>query len=182
IPPFGRSTIRRINKHVSAMKNLAARDYEDFLQVSLPVFEGLFPAHDKEIRKLLFDLNSVHSFAKLRLHSDFSLNMLDNFITELGKSLRTFQKKVSPHYKTKELPKETSSRQRRRTAAAQRKGKQKANQNEENEPKLKLFNLSTYKIHVLGYYVRFIRFVGTTDGYTTQTVFLKYSLISLTLI
>lgn len=33
IPTFGRSTIRKIRKNVSAMKNLAARDYEDFLQV-----------------------------------------------------------------------------------------------------------------------------------------------------
>ncbi|KAJ3768980.1 hypothetical protein FB446DRAFT_813657 [Lentinula raphanica] len=160
IPPFGRNTIRRINKNVS-----------------IPVFEGLFPAHDAEIRKLLFDLSSVHGFAKLRLHSDLSLEMLDDHITELGRSLRTFQKKVSPSYKTKELPKETSSRQRRKTAnksasSTSRKGKQKAGNNDHgnsSEPKPKLFNLSTYKIHVLGYYVRFIRRVGTTDGYTTQT-------------
>ncbi|KAE9387585.1 hypothetical protein BT96DRAFT_754078, partial [Gymnopus androsaceus JB14] len=32
IPTFGRSTIRKICKNVSDMKNVAARDYEDYLQ------------------------------------------------------------------------------------------------------------------------------------------------------
>ncbi len=33
VPRFGRSTIRRITENTSALKKLAARDYEDFLQV-----------------------------------------------------------------------------------------------------------------------------------------------------
>ncbi len=33
VPPFGRSTIRRITRNVSEMKQLAARDFEDILQV-----------------------------------------------------------------------------------------------------------------------------------------------------
>ena len=36
IPRFGRSTIRRFSNDVSAMKKLAARDFEDLLQVGLP--------------------------------------------------------------------------------------------------------------------------------------------------
>ncbi len=34
IPTFGRDTIRRFDKNASAMKKLAARDWEDILQVS----------------------------------------------------------------------------------------------------------------------------------------------------
>ena len=34
VPTFGRSTIRKFTENVSAMKKLAARDYEDLLQVS----------------------------------------------------------------------------------------------------------------------------------------------------
>ena len=33
VPTFGRSTIRRFTENASAMKKLAARDYEDLLQV-----------------------------------------------------------------------------------------------------------------------------------------------------
>lgn len=35
VPPFGRSTIRKFHNNASAMKKLAARDFEDLLQVSL---------------------------------------------------------------------------------------------------------------------------------------------------
>lgn len=35
IAPFGRDTIRRFHDNVSEMKKLAARDFEDLLQVSL---------------------------------------------------------------------------------------------------------------------------------------------------
>lgn len=33
VPTFGRSTIRRMSENTSALKQLAARNYEDFLQV-----------------------------------------------------------------------------------------------------------------------------------------------------
>ncbi|KAK7442067.1 hypothetical protein VKT23_016343 [Stygiomarasmius scandens] len=175
IPPFGHDTIRKIQKNVSAMKRMAARDYEDYLQVSMPVFEGLFPDHEKEILDLLFDLNAFHSFAKLRLHSDTSLSMLDDYTTNLGKSLRAFEK-LSAHYDTKELPKEVETHQKRKTNkkkkdAAKGKGKRKANDDSEviaTSANVKRFNLRTYKIHALGHYVHFIRLFGTTDNYSTQ--------------
>lgn len=34
MPTFGRGTIRRFHTNASAMKKLAARDFEDLLQVS----------------------------------------------------------------------------------------------------------------------------------------------------
>jgi hypothetical protein len=34
VPTFGRYTIRRFHNNVSEMKKLAARDFEDILQVS----------------------------------------------------------------------------------------------------------------------------------------------------
>jgi len=142
----------------------------------MPVFEGLFPDHDRDIQDLLFDLNAFHSFAKLRLHSDTSLDTLDNYTTNLGKSLRAFQK-LSTHYKTEELPKEVETRQKRKAnkkkkAAAKGKGKRKADDAsiEPTTANAKQFNLCTYKIHALGHYVRFIRLFGTTDSYSTQIV------------
>jgi hypothetical protein len=35
VPTFGRDTIRRFHKNASAMKKLAARDFEDLLQVCI---------------------------------------------------------------------------------------------------------------------------------------------------
>lgn len=37
VPSFGRSTIRKFHNNASAMKKLAARDFEDLLQVNLAV-------------------------------------------------------------------------------------------------------------------------------------------------
>jgi hypothetical protein len=39
IPSFGRATIRRFSHDVTAMKKLAAHDYEDILQVSGVAFK-----------------------------------------------------------------------------------------------------------------------------------------------
>ncbi|KAF5389068.1 hypothetical protein D9757_004995 [Collybiopsis confluens] len=168
IPTFGRDTIRKINKNVSLMQNLAARDYEDFLQVSLPVFEGLFGTHNKNVQHLLFDLNAVHSFAKLRLHSDPTLDVLDRHTSQLGKSLRVFKNHVCPAFSTKELAKEAGARQRRQAKDQQKRGSTLRSKKAAQTPNKKVFSLSTYKIHALGSYARFIRMFGTTDSYSTQ--------------
>jgi hypothetical protein len=41
ISPFGRDTIRKFSINASAMKKLAARDYEDLLQVGNPLFNEI---------------------------------------------------------------------------------------------------------------------------------------------
>ncbi|KAF5351441.1 hypothetical protein D9758_013515 [Tetrapyrgos nigripes] len=181
VPPFGRDTIRRIQNNASAMKQMAARDFEDLLQISLPVFEGLVPDHEKDIQDLLFDMAALHCLAKFRLHSDTTLQMLDNATTELGRSLRKFEEKVCKSYGTKELPKETAARGRKKANAVEKekgrsakgKGKQKAT-GEEDETvtspgaRQRTFSLDTYKIHAIGYYATFIPRVGATDSYSTQ--------------
>ncbi len=42
VPSFGRSTICKFHNNASAMKKLAARDFEDLLQVVLPFFFNSF--------------------------------------------------------------------------------------------------------------------------------------------
>jgi hypothetical protein len=37
VPPFGRATIRRFSANTSEMSNMAARNFEDLLQVCLQV-------------------------------------------------------------------------------------------------------------------------------------------------
>ncbi|KAK7434388.1 hypothetical protein VKT23_020234 [Stygiomarasmius scandens] len=168
VPTFGRDTIWKIRNNASAMKHLAAWEFEDMLQISIPVFEGLVLEHNQQILDLLFNPCIFHCLAKFRLHSDDSLRMLDERTIELGRSLCSFDDKVCKVYDTKEILKETAARGRQNAKKANegdRKGKQKATN---GEPTCKLFNLCTYKIHALGHYIQFIRLYGTTDNYTTQ--------------
>lgn len=131
-----------------------------------------------------------HSLAKLRLHTDDTLDHLDKLTTALGEQLRTFQKKTCSAFQTTELPRETRARNRQQARRATQKGKRStkssrshANPEDEETPvpdiatsqsksgrKSKVFNLHTYKNHSLGDYVEMIRKYGTTDSYNTELV------------
>ncbi|KAG1901203.1 uncharacterized protein F5891DRAFT_1187899 [Suillus fuscotomentosus] len=67
-------------------------------------------------------------------------------------------------FDTVELPKEKAARQRR---VAQRAGPNSI-PSESSGPRVKVFNLSTYKFHAMGDYLRTIKLFGTTDSFTTQ--------------
>jgi len=133
---------------------------------------------------LLFELATWHSLAKLRLHTERTLDYLDTSTTHLGWFLRKFSRETKKVYLTKELPSEEAARGRRHAAKVAKaatgsiptgdqaatanpnpKGKEKVDQT-----KLRYLNLSTYKLHALGDYVQSIRQFGTTDNYTTQVV------------
>lgn len=88
----------------------------------MPVFEGLMPEPDNSIiRTMLFDLNCWLAFAKLRLHTEETLQLFEQAITNLGNSVRHFQKTTCTRYVTTELPQELAARGRReaRLATAQ---------------------------------------------------------------
>ncbi|KAG2053011.1 hypothetical protein BDR06DRAFT_491243 [Suillus hirtellus] len=66
VPLFGPATIRRFSSNTSKMSNMATRNFEDLLQCSIPVFDGLFPdAHNKIVIGLLFTMSHWHGLAKL---------------------------------------------------------------------------------------------------------------------
>ncbi|KZP03474.1 hypothetical protein FIBSPDRAFT_693271, partial [Athelia psychrophila] len=78
VPSFGRDTIRRFSSNVSELKCLAARDYEDLLQCAIPVLDGLLPEpYNTEILTLIFICSHWHALAKLRMHTDCTLKLLD---------------------------------------------------------------------------------------------------------
>ncbi|CAK5265668.1 unnamed protein product [Mycena citricolor] len=173
IPRFGRDTIRRFATNASEMKKLSARDFEDLLLCSIPVFEGLFPDEEdnKRVMKLLYCMAEWHSFAKLRMHTDSTLAHLEARTTELGRLMRQFQSKTCSKYATTELPREAAARARQEQRQAQAKAES------DSTPSLtrkkcarnkKGLNLHTYKWHSLGDYVMFIRLFGPTDNYSTQ--------------
>lgn len=171
------------------MKKLAARDFEDLLQCSLPVFEGLFEEpHNKIILDLLFSLAIWHSLAKLRMHNDSTLKHFEDETQTIGKQLRHFKQTTCSAFRTRELPSEVRKRGRKAlkkaatagivpsatNSATEELGESTACNRVENkpgdEPRLKELNLNTVKIHTLGEYVSHIRQFGTTDSYSTQIV------------
>ncbi|KAJ8503450.1 hypothetical protein ONZ45_g10851 [Pleurotus djamor] len=181
VPLFGESTIRRFSNNASAMKKLAARDFEDLLQCSLPVFEGLLDdeGHDDEIQRLLYTFAEWHVLAKLRLHTEETLAALDHATQEIGRQLRRFENGLCNHYNTTELPSEEAARNRRRktkgavSMASGKRTKQPAKKKKGDDattigPKVKKFNMKTYKFHSMGDYTSAIQHFGTTDSYSTQ--------------
>ncbi|KAG6906099.1 hypothetical protein DXG01_015940 [Tephrocybe rancida] len=180
IPTFGCDTIRKFSNDTAAMKKLAACDYEDILQCAIPTFEGLLPEpHNTILIKLLFELATWHGLAKLKMHTDSTLQDLDSSLTRLGNDLRHFKKVTCANYVTRELPGEVAARGRRSAAlAAARKvptskpAQGRIESTKETAPKKKsrvrTFNLSTVKLHGMGDYPDTIRDHGMTDNYSTQ--------------
>ncbi|KAH7904506.1 hypothetical protein BJ138DRAFT_1019068 [Hygrophoropsis aurantiaca] len=184
VPTFGNGTIRRFAKNTSELKKLAARDFEDLLQCAIPVFDSLFPGkHNRTISRLLFVFAHWHSLAKLRIHTDYTLAILENVTRSLGQLLRDFQQKTCPAFHTQELKREADARKRRGQKQDSRLGKQPplslAHPVEEPSGSTtqtttaparrpKVFTLDTYKVHALGDYVECIRRYGTTDSYSTE--------------
>lgn len=124
------------------------------------------PCHDVTVQSLLYRFAQWHALAKLRLHSQSTLSLFENTFKILSKQLRAFRDLTCTAFATVELPKEKVARQRR---FAQHVGSHNS-PSEPAGPKVKKFNLSTYKFHAMGDYMRTIRLFGTTDSYTTQIV------------
>ena len=117
------------------------------------------------VMTLLYRTAEWHAFAKLRLHTESTLQHLDSLTRDLGKLMRQFRDTTFSTFATFELPREKGARQRRQ---ASNKGKETAADSPGSN--LKNLNLFTYKWHALGDYVRTIRLFGGTDGFSTQVV------------
>ncbi|KAJ3496344.1 hypothetical protein NMY22_g19825 [Coprinellus aureogranulatus] len=114
IPSFGKETIRQFGVNASSMSRRAARDYEDLLQCAVPAFEMLLVQEDNlELMNLLYICAQWHALAKLRLHNDYTLDLLQYTTVRLGAQMRVFDRDVCSHYDTKELQKEADARARR---------------------------------------------------------------------
>jgi hypothetical protein len=187
MPTFSRDTIRRFSTNISELKKLAARDFEDILQVgvpccllnkwlrqnpqcAIPAFEGLLPEpHNKSILRLLFICAHWHGLAKLRMHTDDTLKILDETTVQTSTAFQAFVAKTCPAFNTKELPREEDARKRRRQEK-KTEGRPAKPTSAADGPKQKTFNLQIYKYHSLGDYSNTIRRLGTTDSYSTEPV------------
>lgn len=156
----------------------------------IPAVDGLLlEPYNSMILTLLYRLAEWHALAKLRMHTEQTLEFLEKSTVTIGQELRHFRDTTLKSFKCEELPKETTARQRRKERAQAQKtqsnaGSQAPDHPTANEsvqetskkdvpppkPKSKSLNLFTYKFHALGDYVRTIRLFGTTDSYSTQIV------------
>jgi hypothetical protein len=141
-----------------------------FLKCAIPVFDGLLPEpHNSAILRLLFICVHWHGLAKLRMHTDQTLEIMDHMTTEMGAEFRLFRNKTCTAFSTQELPRETAARKRRWGKGASMTPSAKA----AKEPSVSLpkqFNLQTYKYHSLGDYADTIRRFGTLDSFSTELV------------
>ena len=118
-----------------------------------------------------------HGLAKLRMHSDLTLEIMDGVTSAVGQQFREFKASVCAAYTTHELSWEVEARTRRQLKqAAKQNGvridKQRAPAGTalNNVKRTKVFNIQTYKFHALGDYVSTIRQYGTSDSYSSEPV------------
>lgn len=131
----------------------------------IPVFEGLLPLGDNEtVLDLLFELANWHALAKLRLHTQVTIDIFRASTLHMTEAMRYFADTTCERYETRELAKETDARVRR----------EEKNQNgppPNRERKVVHFNtLNTPKYHFLPDYPDAIMETGTTDNNSTQVV------------
>ena len=94
-------------------KKLAAQDYEDLLQCSIPTFEDLLDEqHNKQLMRLLYQTAEWHALAKLRMHTDTTLEHLSHLTKEFGRIMRQFRDQTCSQFDIVELPCEVAARSR----------------------------------------------------------------------
>lgn len=143
------------------------------------MFDGLLPEpHNTTILKLIFTCDQWHALAKLRMHTDRTLDIMDSVTIRLGREFRAFSKNTCPAFKTKELKREAAARKKRQFKKSLRAaGSQRDPPSAESCPTQihdgqlqKTFNLRTVKYHFLGDHVDLIREFGTNDSHSTEPV------------
>jgi hypothetical protein len=87
------------------------------LQCSIPAFEGLLDGqHNRRLMKLLYRMSEWHALAKLRMHTEDSLVLMEEVTKELGQLLRQFRRLTCSQFCTVELPREAEARLRQAMA------------------------------------------------------------------
>jgi hypothetical protein len=160
------------------MKKLAGQDFEDILQVTpvplssssvpltqflpqlqciIPIFEGLLPrVHNNIVIDLLFELATWHTFMKLQVYIDKTLEVLTAAIKTLMRAMRRFHQETCEAFITVELPKEAEAHGRCTAALTAKGHSRQVKKKASTSLKQKKFNLATYKYHALADYAKTI--------------------------
>ena len=116
---------------------------------------------------MLFTCAYWHALAKLCMHMDETLALLDTVTKLFGKRLRHFQQKTCSAFDTRELKREADHRHRRGLKNSASNSTPAVSTSTRRQ---RAFNLQTYKLHALGDYATSICKYGTTDSYSTESV------------
>lgn len=105
------------------------------VKCAFTVFDGLLPEpHNRIVTELLFSLAHWHALAKLRMHNDLTLDIMDAATISLGKKLCTFCQKMCPVFETKELSREYNARMCKHVKAASKtRERKRANTSSNND-------------------------------------------------
>ena len=105
---------------------------------------------------VLFKLATWHALAKLRIHTDKTLNLLEAATATLTSAMRRFLRETCEAVKTWELKREVAARGRRKVALAVKGDSRAAKEKATTGPRIKKLNLATYKYHALADYAKTI--------------------------
>ena len=145
--------------------------HSQLFQCAMPVFDGLFlEPHNTSVLKLLFMLCHWHGLAKLRIHTNETLEILDAVTVSLGRELHTFSVHTYLTFLTHESKYETERRLRHQQQLQSRTWCPFSQGLSVLSRQPKTFDLQMYKLHALSDYMSSIRRYGTTDSYSTQLV------------
>jgi hypothetical protein len=151
------------------------------------VFDGLLPElYNTDILQLLFVCAHWHGLVKMRMHTESTLDILNQTTHEIGNEFRKFAGRTCTAFNTRELAREVAARKHRRQKQAKTSAlgdptvhlisassSQPTACTKDDGPRPKTFSLDTY-IHALGDYVQTISQFGTTDSYSTEPVSIIY--------
>ena len=85
------------------------------------------------------------------MHSDITLDIMDELTASLGQAFCHFNDEVCLVYNTKELSREANARRHHQSLGSKAKPTKKT-KSSDDLPLKKIFNLRTYKYHSLGDY------------------------------
>ena len=151
-----------------------------YFQCSIPVFNGLFPQpHNKAVLRLLFLTSHWHSLAKLRMHTNLTLEIFDSVTRLLGAEFWEFSDKTCSQFTTRELPCKRDACKQHLAEKSQSKRAQSSHASASSQvvaptdvdmSLLRSLDINTSKHHSLGDYPQMIHRYGTTDSYSTEPV------------
>ena len=134
-------------------------------QVMIPAYEGLLPLpHNRTVLELLFELANTHALAKLRLHTEVTVDLLEVSTDHMYHAMDKFARTTCPAYDVYERADEVEARMRRQRAKNPNAPVNGAHK------KIEFNTNKTFKYHAVGHYPDYIRSHGPLDNYSTQTV------------
>lgn len=134
-------------------------------QCALPVFKDLLlEPHNSIVLKLCH----WHVLAKLQLHTNKMLQIMDNITCSLRNTLHKFASDTCTVFSMQELKHKALCC--RRCKAQTHSSATLTLTNSTLACQLKMLNLHTYKLHPLSNYMSSIRMFGSMDSYSTQAV------------